>query len=354
MSRRPLAWRLGLLLGIPVLVVLLLTGLVVNRVVSGGFESVVTTLQQQRLEDAADTVADRIDRPVRLQAFVRRLATQLGGAIEVEAADGTTLAAFGRAPDGTSATYRTPVDVDGAEVATLNATLPGAASVRGFLPLFNVTLLVAGLVALVGIVLLSTVVAGRVTRPLRDVADAARRLEAGDPTARAMGGDDRESAELAQAFNAMAERLERSEALRRRAASDLAHDLATPATVLVSQLQAMADGVVPLDRAGIEAARIQATALGELVGGLDDLATAEAAPLHVSAGAIDLGALARELATGLEGLARDNAVRIAVDDPGGVIAWADRGHVTRALRNVVTNAVRHSPRDGVVRIAVVS
>ena len=61
----------------------------------------------------------------------------------------------------------------------------------------------------------------------------------------------------------MADRLERSETLRRRAASDIAHDLATPATVLVSQLQAMVDGVVPADRDGLEAARSSATALGE-------------------------------------------------------------------------------------------
>ena len=87
------------------------------------------------------------------------------------------------------------------------------------------------------------------TRPLREVAEAARRLGGGDLGARARGGSDAESAELAVAFNGMADRLERSEELRRRAASDLAHDLATPATVLESQLQAMVDGVVPADAA---------------------------------------------------------------------------------------------------------
>ena len=61
----------------------------------------------------------------------------------------------------------------------------------------------------------------------------------------------------------MADRLGRSEMLRRRAASDVAHDLATPATVLESQLQAMVDGVVPADRENLEAARSAASALGE-------------------------------------------------------------------------------------------
>ena len=54
---------------------------------------------------------------------------------------------------------------------------------------------------------------------------------------------------------------ERSEVLRRRAASDMAHDLATPATVLESQLQAMVDGVVPADREQLDRARAAAGAL---------------------------------------------------------------------------------------------
>ena len=173
-------------------------------------------------------------------------------------------------------------------VATLEADLPARAGDRGFLPLFNVTLRVAGLVSVLAIVAISTSIAGRLTRPLHDVAAAARRLEAGESGARATGGDDLESTELAEAFNAMADRLERSEMLRRRAASDIAHDLATPATVLESQLQAMIDGVVPTDLAGLEAARSAAAALGGVVADIDDLARAEAAPLQARPERVDL------------------------------------------------------------------
>ena len=248
-SRRPsLAWRLGLILGAVVLGVLLIAGVVVNRVVSGGFETVIAGQQQQRLDDAADNLADRLDRPARVLAVARRLANNLGGEVRVLSNDGTTLAAFGRQPDGAVARYTAAIEADGEVLGTLEADLPAQVGDRGFLPLFNVTLVVGGVLSVLGIALASTFVATRLTRPLRDVADAARRIGAGETAARATGGDDRESAELADAFNAMADRLERSEMLRRRAASDIAHDLATPATVLVSQLQAMVDGVVPADR----------------------------------------------------------------------------------------------------------
>ena len=109
--RRSLAWRLGLLLGVSVVVVLLLVGVVVNRVVSSGFQTVLTEQQQQRLDDAAVTLADRLARPtglVRAQAVVTRLATSLGGQVEVVSTAGTTLAAYGRQPDRRPGALRGP------------------------------------------------------------------------------------------------------------------------------------------------------------------------------------------------------------------------------------------------------
>lgn len=347
---RPLAWRIGLYLGIAVLGVLLLVGLLVNRVVSQGFQSVVTTAQEQRLDDAAATIADRFDRPVRVAAVVRRVATNMDGEVSLVAPDGSTLAAFGRAPDGDTAHYETPVVVDGQTVATLRASLPGSGTDRSFLPLFNATLIIGGLAALAAIVVISTLLAGRLTRPLSDVAAAARRLERGETSARARGGDDRESAELADAFNAMADRLERSEMLRRRAASDVAHDLATPATVLEAQLQAMIDGVIPTDATNLEAARAAAASLADLVGELGDLASAEAAPLSAHPGPVDVAASCAEVASALDGLARDRGIAIAVEIDGRPIAWADPVHVARALQNVVANAIHHSPAGGTVRL----
>ena len=352
--RRSLAWRLGLLLGVSVVVVLLLVGVVVNRVVSSGFQTVLTEQQQQRLDDAAVTLADRLARPtglVRAQAVVTRLATSLGGQVEVVSTAGTTLAAYGRQPTGDPAHYEVPIEVDGQVVATLQADVPARAGDRGFLPLFNATLALAGLISVVAIVVISASIAGRLTRPLHDVATAARRLGAGESGARATGGDDLESAQLAEAFNAMADRLERSEMLRRRAASDIAHDLATPATVLESQLQAMIDGVVPTDPAGLEVARSAAAALAGVVADIDDLARAEAAPLQSRPEPVDLSVAIPEVALALDGPRRTRDATIAVDVAPGLTAWADPGHLGRALRNVVANALGHSPDGGVVTVA---
>ncbi|MGH2356517.1 MAG: sensor histidine kinase, partial [Candidatus Limnocylindria bacterium] len=113
---------------------------------------------------------------------------------------------------------------------------------------------------------------------------------------------------------------------------------------------AMVDGVVPMDRAQIENARMSAAALSAIVRQLGELTGAEAAALQRRSERLDLAPLASEIVAAMDRLLRDRSVTAQVD--GAAQAWADRGHVERALRNVVTNAVQHSPAGGAVVIAL--
>ena len=351
--RGSLAWRLGLLLGGIVLVVLLVIGIVVNRVVSSGYQSVLAAQQQERLQTAADALVDAITRPapaVRVRAQVQRLATSLGGVVTMLGPNGRVLVAAGRRPSGDTTSLDAPIVADGQQLGTLHADLPAGVADQGFLRLFNLTLVGAGLLSLIGIVALALYGTNRLTRPLRSVVEAAQRLGGGDLGARARGGSDGESAELAEAFNLMADRLQRSESLRRRAASDMAHDLATPATVLESQLQAMIDGVVPADREQLEAARSAAGALGSVIGQMGELATAESAPLQRHFELVDIAGVLDELTRSLEGLARERGVAVVAEATASTQLWVDRDQLARALRNVVTNAIQHTPSGRTVRL----
>ena len=146
--RGSLAWRLGLLLGGIVLVVLLVIGIVVNRVVSSGYQSVLAAQQQERLQTAADALVDAIARPApaaRVRAQVQRLAVSLGGVVTVLGPNGRVIVAAGRQPTGDTATLEAPIVSDGQQLGTLHATLPAGVADQGFLRLFNLTLVGAGL-----------------------------------------------------------------------------------------------------------------------------------------------------------------------------------------------------------------
>ena len=353
----PLALRLALVLSAAVLVVLLAAGAVVNRVVSQSFEDVVTAQQTEHVEATADALSELLRQGGTLRearAVLVRLARSLDAPVTVVGPGGEQVGHWGRPlpPDVPSTQISASVMVADREVALVVATVPVRPVDRPFLRLFNAALLVAGFVSVAVIAGVAVWMARRQTRPLRDVAAAAARLGAGDLSARATGGGDRESQELAGAFNSMAGRLEQSEALRRRAASDMAHDLATPATVLEGQLQAMIDGVVPRSRANLDAAAASAAALGSVIVQLGELASAEAAPLQARPEPVSVAAAVADAAAALEGLYREREVTLTVEPApaGDLLVRADPLHLGRALRNVLTNSAQHTPSGKSVRV----
>lgn len=352
MHGRPLAVRLAALLAVVVVVVLVVAGVVVNQAASRSLDETLTEHDRQRLGLAVTFVDEALRRGIDehgLAMLLQRVAAESGGSARVRAADGAIIAQHGGPLRGRPTETLTTGLSAAAGGGTLEITVP---TVRGgFLSAFNFALVLTGLVTVGGLLIAATVLASRLTRPLRAVAHAAQRLGNGDLSARASGGPDAESRELASAFNAMATRLEQSEALRRRAASDLAHDLATPATVLESQLQAMVDGIVPADASQLEKARAAAAGLSGVIVQLGELTHAEAAPLQRRIERVPMLALIREIVDALDGLLREQQVTASVTGTQ-VDAGADRGQLTRALRNVLTNAVHHSPAGGTVRIGL--
>jgi signal transduction histidine kinase len=350
---QPLSLRLALVLSLVVVAVLLITGIAVNRLVSRGLSDELTAAERDRIALVASSLSD-VDLTAPggrrgVQLVLGRLANSIGGRAELVTGAGRVIAGAGGVPGGGASTVEISEPVTGQDaqlVVTLRSPTPA------FLRVFNLTLLIAGLLAVLALVVAAAVLSDRLTRPLRGVAAAAHRLGAGDLSARASGGADRESRELAGAFNQMAARLQQSETLRRRAASDMAHDLATPATVLESQLQAMVDGVLPADREQLERARSAAGAVSGVIVQLRELVDAEAAVLQREPAPLAVGELLEELERTLGPFFRERRVTLAVEaPPAGLVAIADRGQVARALRNVVTNAAQHSPADGQVRVS---
>ncbi len=349
---QPLSVRLALLLSVAVVSVLLVTGIAVNRLVSGPLEAELTAAQRDRLTVVAGALGD-VDwstprGKVAVRQVLRRVAAAANGRASLVDASGATVLSQGSLRSGASS-QQVSEPIAGGGSLVVDMPSPD----RSFLRVFNLTLIGAGLIAVVVLVTVALFVSDRLTRPLRGVTQAAHQLGAGDLAARATGGSDRESAELADAFNAMADRLQRSEMLRRRAASDMAHDLATPATVLESQLQAMVDGVVPTDRTQLDQARAAAGALSGVIGQMRELVDAESAVLSRRAGRVEIGPMLAELDQAMQPLFRERGLTLVTEpSPSGLAGEIDGTQVARALRNVLTNAAQHSPAAGEVRMSV--
>jgi signal transduction histidine kinase len=347
---QPLALRLAIVMAGVVVVVLLVAGVIVNRAVSRSLEEQLGPREQQRLALAGAIIEEALERGNEraIPLLLQRIANETRGEVRLTGPGVLAQRTGGPPLPDETETITAPLS-DAYSAWTLELEVPSTQA--PLLRAFNSALLIAGVGAVAALLLAAALLSSRVTRPLRDVALAAHRLGDGDLAVRAEGGPDAESAELAAAFNGMADRLERSETLRRRAASDLAHDLATPATVLESQLQAMVDGVVPADAAELEKARAAAASLSGVILELGELTQAESARLNRKPERVDLRDLATAIIAALDGLLREGGVEAVVEGPP-VATDADRGQLTRALRNIVTNAIQHSPAGTEVRIEI--
>ena len=191
-----------------------------------------------------------------------------------------------------------------------------------------------------------------VARPAQAFATAAHRVRAGDLSARVptMSGD--ELGPVAEAFNAMAQELERSEAFKRRMISDAAHELRTPLTNVIGTLEAVDDGFRPADAGTIASLREEARLLERLVDDLQELAVADSGGLQLDLGPVDLRAMSDGVAAAFAAQAQAQGVDISVSGHG--TAWADESRVGQVLRNLLSNAVTHAPAQSTVEVEVAS
>jgi two-component system OmpR family sensor kinase/two-component system sensor histidine kinase BaeS len=227
-----------------------------------------------------------------------------------------------------------------------------AAPEQAFLDRINQALmLAAGLAVLLGIVL-GVVLARTLAAPLGQVSAAAGAIAAGDLSQRVPEHGTVETQDLARSFNQMAENLEQAEQLRRNLLADVAHELRTPLTVIQGNLQALLDGVYPLERAEIATIYDETRLLSRLVADLRELAQAEAGQLKLNLGPVDVAAVLAQTVDSFALLAQEDQVSLQLDAPAALPpVLADPDRLAQVLRNLIANALRHAGPGGHVWVA---
>ena len=136
--------------------------------------------------------------------------------------------------------------------------------------------LLAGLMIGGGSLIVGMFLSRRIGRPLLSLTEATRVVATGDLSVRVPTHYPGEMGELAVAFNAMAEGLDRADELRRNMTADVAHELRTPLSVIRGKLEGVLDGVYPATQEHLEPVLEETEVLTHLVEDLRLLALAEA------------------------------------------------------------------------------
>ncbi|CAL9546780.1 Sensor histidine kinase RcsC [Actinosynnema sp. ALI-1.44] len=190
----------------------------------------------------------------------------------------------------------------------------------------------------------SWLVASRLVRPIRAVTAAARRMGAGDRSARVDGPARGEVGELASAFNAMSGRLADAERQRQALVSDVAHELRTPLATVTGWLEAVQDGVASMDPQLLAVLLSESQVLRTLVDDLHDLAQADAGALRLHPEPLDAAEVVEQV------VAAHHADGLVARTSGRLELTADPVRLRQAVRNLVTNALRYTPPGGTVTV----
>ncbi len=214
-----------------------------------------------------------------------------------------------------------------------------------FLDSIHRYLIQASLIALALAVLMRYLLTSKVLRPLSQMTNVARQIASGNYASRVPATSKDEVGELAQAFNQMADSLERVEALRRTMVADMAHELRTPLTSIRGYLEALADNVVPPTKETYDLLEDEMHRLVRLVEDLQQLTKAQAAKAYLQRERINLPELvsqALELHRH-QFESRDIALEARFDQ-GLQDIVGDRDKLLQVLRNLIQNAWQYTPR----------
>jgi signal transduction histidine kinase len=143
--------------------------------------------------------------------------------------------------------------------------------------------------------------------------------------------------------------------VRRDLISDIAHELRTPLTVMQGNLQALLDGVYPLDQSEIATLSDQTRLLTRLVDDLRELSLADAGQLPLQIQNVALLPLLQTSAAQFSLAAQAQNVQLTVNsDEHLPYVLADPERLAQVLRNLLANALRHTPPGGRIQITATS
>jgi len=219
----------------------------------------------------------------------------------------------------------------------------------------NIGIAVGAVITVAIAAALSAGLASAITTPIRALSHATRGLAAGELDQKVDLETRGEIGELVDAFNQTASRLHEFEIARREFASDVSHELHALASAMQTAAQALQQGAdrEPALRDRLVTGLVGHTRrLGRLADDLLELARLEGGRLAIERTPVPLVGVAQQAVAEWTAEASWRHVRLELVSEGEPIVYGDHERLVQAAGNLVENALKHTPRDGSVRVRV--
>ena len=187
---------------------------------------------------------------------------------------------------------------------------------------------------------------------IRRLERAARRIAAGNLSTPVRDDGRDEIHELAEAFDEMRRRLDRTDRARREFIANASHELRTPLFALGGFLELLEDEDDPgAQREYITTMRGQVTRLTRLATDLLDLSRLDAGGVELHRDDVDLAGVAQMLVGDFVAAAEQRGSTVVLGAAAPALATADEGRVGQIGRALVDNALRHTPPGSTITVS---
>ncbi|MDI9244632.1 ATP-binding protein [Marinobacter sp. CHS3-4] len=253
-----------------------------------------------------------------------------------------------------------PIESDGERVGDLGVIHPRELA-RQMDRLFVQHLLRQSAWIVLGVLLVSACLAfpfsRRLVRPVTRLQQSMQRLAGGHleklTPLPVTTGD--ELGQLAHAFNLLAETLKENLRARQQWVADISHELRTPVAILKGELEALIDGVRPLEPAALDSLQAEVERLTRLINDLNELSLADQGALSYQREPISLINLLTDFFDDSRAQLEEKGIDLEFEPPvtdRELIVFADESRLVQLFRNLLSNTLRYTEAGGRLRVTV--
>ncbi len=212
------------------------------------------------------------------------------------------------------------------------------------------SLFIGMVVSLITAILLGIFFSERITKPLKQLLEATRRLTKGDHSYRIELDKPGELQELANAYNEMAEQLAVNEENRKNLLADVAHELRTPISIIAGELELVQEGTIPADSRFFINMADEVQRLNRLVNDLRQVSLAEAGQLNLNLVKTNIYQLLERVIDNFSWAEEEKNLEIKLSGDDKVTAQIDVDRFKQVIINLLGNSVHHLGVGGEITI----
>ncbi|WP_222837441.1 ATP-binding protein [Marinobacter sp. F3R11] len=250
---------------------------------------------------------------------------------------------------------RVPVLVDGEPVGELRSAPRRHFSLPQETAFSRQQWVTSGLIGIVSL-MLALVVSLLLTRvllaPIRRAISAIAQLSSGDYAVRLNEHRADELGQLMGDLDRLAHKLEESRSSRQRWLASISHELRTPVTVLIGEIETMKDGIRPLDMAQILSLDQEVSRLRRLIDDLYELSVSDIGGLRYSFAPVDLMQRVTAAVDGIRGRATDKGIDLQVSGETDKMISGDSQRLDQLFINLLENSLAYTDSPGRIDITL--